>query len=349
MTPRAHGPGDGTRVLYVGGTGAISRACVEESLRSGHEVWTLTRGRMQLRDPVEGAVHRTADVADPASVRAALGDERFDAVVDFVGFTPDDAARAVELFGDRTAQYVYISTVSVYDRTACRLPLTEAAPRRNPWAAYSRDKLAAEDVLLGAWREHGFPVTLVRPSHTYDEGKPPLPGGWTEIDRMVRGDAVVVPGDGTSLWTLTHAADLAVGLVGLLGDARTVGEAFHITSDEVLTWDQIYRLLADAAGVQPRLVHLPGDMLQLAAPDWRWTPLILGDLRFSTLLDTSKIRRYVPTYRPRTTWVEGARRILRWRRDHPGNCRPDPAVDAVLDRLVDAHRRAAEVYRSVAP
>ncbi|WP_432843187.1 NAD-dependent epimerase/dehydratase family protein [Dactylosporangium sp. CA-092794] len=336
------------KVLYLGGTGAISAACAAASLRRGHEVWLLNRGRTRLRPVPAGVTAVTADLADPASVREALAGQRFDAVVDFLAFTAADAARAVEGFAGRTGQYVFISSASVYDRAGRRIPIDESTPRGNRHSAYSRDKIAAEDAFLAAHASAALPVTIVRPSHTYDEAKPPLPGGWTEVDRLLRGDELVVPADGTSLWTLTHAADLAVGLTGLLGDVRTLGETFHITSDEVLAWDDIYRILAAAAGVEPRLVHVPAELLALAAPDWRWTPLILGDLRFSSIFDNGKIRRFVPDFRPRVTWSEGARGILRWRAEHPGAAAADPPTDRILSRLVTGYHRAAKAFEALA-
>jgi nucleoside-diphosphate-sugar epimerase len=311
-------------------------------------VSVLNRGRTALRPVPAEASRLVADVTDPAAVDAALGDRRFDAVVDFLTFSAADADRAIDVFGPRTDQYVYVSTASLYDRSGGRLPLVESSPRVRTSSDYTMLKLAAEDRMLAAFAG-GFPTTVVRPSHTYDDAKPPLPGGWTEVHRLLRGAPVIVPGDGTSLWTVTHSEDLAVGLVGLLGDPRTVGEIFHITSDEVLPWDEIYRVLARAAGVTPRLVHLPAEWLTLGAPDWRWAALIAGDLRYSTIADNTKVRRFVPSFRPRITWPEGARRALRWFGEHQADVPADPHVDAVLDRLASGADRAAELFRSLAP
>ena len=336
-----------TKVLYIGGTGAISASCVAASVRLGHEVTVLNRGRTGTRPTPPGVASVTADLAGPGALEAVAA-QGFDVVVDFLCFTAEDAARAVAVWGGRTRQYVFISSASVYDRSRGRLPVVESSPRWRVPVGYTGAKMAAEDVFAAAHRD-GFPVTVVRPSHTYDDAKPPLPGGWTDVDRLLAGEEVVVPGDGTSLWTLTHATDLAVGLAGLLGDPRTLGETFHITSDEVLPWDEVYRTLAWSAGVEPRLVHVPADLLPVAAPDWRWSALIVGDLRFSTVLDNSKVRRAVPAFRPEVTWAEGARRLLAWRAQHPADCRRDPDTDAVLDRLVTGVHRSAEVLRALVP
>jgi len=339
-----------TRVLYVGGTGTISHSCVLASVARGQDVYVLNRGRTSSRRPLPPeATVLTADVRDPASVRETLGDRRFDAVVDFLTFDAAQARLAVDTYGGRTAQYVFVSSASVYHKPVLRVPIVESTPRRNPFTAYSRDKIDAEDAFMAAWRDEGFPVTVVRPSHTYDDIHPPLPGEWTVVDRLCRGDEVVVPGDGTSLWTLTHAADLAAGLVGLLGHPFTIGEAFHITSDEAYTWDQIYETVAAAAGTTARLVHVPSEMLSLAAPDWFWSELILGDLRYTALFDNTKIRRYVPSFAPRVTLPEVAPRWLEWRAAHPDATRPDPVVDAVLDRLAGGYDEARKVFAGLAP
>ena len=187
----------------------------------------------------------------------------------------------------------------------------------------------------------------MRPSHTYDEASPPLPGDWTVIDRIARGAEVVVPGDGTSLWTLTHADDFAQGLVGLLGNARAIGEVFHVTSDDVYTWDQIYTIIGAALGAEPRLVHIPADDIAAGAPDWFWSELILGDLSHSAVFDNSKVRRYVPDYAPRLTFHAAARDIIGWRAGHLADCRPDPFTDAVVDRLVGGHHSARDIYASL--
>lgn len=342
--------GTGLKVLVVGGTGTISAACVRRALALGMDVHVLNRGLSSARRPLpEGVRLLRADVHDADAVRRALGDERYDVVASFLGFTADDVRAAVALFEGRTAQYLHVSTASVYRKPVRHLPFQESEVRHNPLLAYARDKAVAEDVLTAAYVERGFPAVIVRPSHTYDDAKPPLPGDWTMLERLVTGREIPVPGDGTSLWTVTHADDFAVGFVGLMGNPAAVGEAFHITSDFVYPWDELYRLLGAAAGVEPRLVHIPSDLISLGAPDWRWSELIAGDLAHSEVYDNAKIRRYVPDFGPRTGFAEGARRLLAWRSAHRDLAVVDPAVDAVLDRLTRGYHGAEQVFRSLAP
>ena len=338
------------KVLYIGGTGTISAACVAESVRQGLDVHVLNRGRTSDRRPLPAGVTTvTADVKDAESTRRALGESRYDCVVNFLGFDEQDAAAAVDLFAGRTEQYVHISSASIYHKPVRKTPFVESTTRHNAFLGYARAKIAAEDVLLSAYEEKGFPVTIVRPSHTYDDAHPPLPGDWTAWDRVARGDEIVVPGDGTSLWTVTHAADLAVGLVGLIGNWQAIGEDFHITSDEVLTWNEIYEIIGHSTGVPARLLHLPSEFLPVLAPDWFWSELILGDLAHSAVFDNSKIRRFVPAFRPTVTWSAGARRLAGWREAHPDQTRPDAQTDAMLARLVEGHRLAVAAVASLAP
>ena len=336
------------RVLFVGGTGTISAACVRASLGRGDEVHILNRGTSTLRPPPAGVHQHRADIGSD-DVADALGRLHFDAVVDFLCYSGADAERAESIFSGRTDQYIFISSATVYRKPVAHFPTTESAALGNPLLAYAGAKLAAEQALLNAFRERGFPVTVVRPSHTYDDAKPPFPGDWTVVDRILRGDEVVVSGDGTSPWTITHADDFAVGLVGVIGRTASIGEAFHITSDETLTWDAIHGILATAGGVAPRLLHLPADLITTIAPDWRWSELIRGDLSHASVFDTTKIRSFVPDFRPRVTWDEGARRVLAWRADHPDRVGPDPTTDSILSRLVEGYHQSEIAMRRLAP
>jgi nucleoside-diphosphate-sugar epimerase len=335
------------KVLYIGGTGTISASCVARSVAEGTEVHILNRGRNPNGRPVpdEVSVH-VADVHDVDAVADALAGHQFDCVVDFLSFDEKDAAAAVQLWAGRTAQYIQISSASIYHKPVHRVPFVESTLRHNPHLPYARSKIAAENVVRAAYEELQFPATIVRPSHTYDDARPPLPGDWTAWDRLVRGDEVVVPGDGTNLWTITHASDFAVGLVGLVGNYQAIGEDFHITSEEVLPWDEIYRSIATAAGAECRLLHLPTELISVVAPEWMWTPLFAGDLGHSALFDNSKIRRFVPAFRPVVTWPQGARRLAAWRIGHPGSTRPDPETDAIMGRLVRARHVAAAAITS---
>jgi len=214
--------------------------------------------------------------------------------------------------------------------------VTESTPLHNPFWQYSRDKIACEETLLKAYRDTGFPVTVVRPSHTYDRASIPLHGGWTLIDRMRRGLEVIVHGDGTSLWTLTHHVDFAKGFVGLLGNTRTLGEAYTITGDDVLTWDQIYTLLGNAAGAEPRLVHLASE--RIAAVDPVWGEGLLGDKAHSMVFDNTKIRTMVPDYVATIPFEQGAREIVAWHDEDPARCAVDEKLNATVDRLLELAR-----------
>ena len=324
------------RVLFIGGTGIISSASVRLAVERGIDLTVLNRGVGTQRPLPDGVEVLRADVRDPAAVRAAIGDREFDAVVDWVAFTPAHVAADVEVFAGRTGQYVFISSASAYQTPPERLPVTESTPLRNPYWEYSRNKIACEDLLVRAYREAGFPATIVRPSHTYDRTLVPLDGGWTAVERMRRGKAVVVHGDGTSLWTLTHHEDFARGFVPLLGHPRTVGEAFHITSDDVLTWDQVVRALGRAAGVEPRIVHVPSDAI--AAVDPEWGAGLLGDKTHSMVFDTTKLRRVVPDFAATIPFERGAREIVAWHDADPARRRVDARLDALMDDLVARFR-----------
>ncbi len=324
------------RVLFIGGSGVISSEASRLAVRRGIELLVLNRGATHLRPlPPEASVLH-ADIRDTASVREALGDREFDAVVDWVAFTPEHVQADIELFRGRTGQYVFISSASAYQTPPLRQPVTESTPLRNPFWQYSRDKIACEDLLVEAYRETGFPATIVRPSHTYDKTKIPFDGKWTALARMRAGQEIVVHGDGTSLWTLTHSADFARGFVPLLGHLRTIGDAFQITSDDVLTWNQIAQTLAAAAGATARIVHVPSDAI--AAADAAWGAGLLGDKAHSMVFDNAKLRSVVPGYRAEIPFEQGAREIIAWYDEDPARQRTDARLDALMDKLVATYR-----------
>jgi nucleoside-diphosphate-sugar epimerase len=275
-----------------------------------------------------------ADAREPRSVRQEIKDLDFDAVVDWVAFTPDQVRTDIELFGGRTGQYVFISSASAYQTPPARVPVTESTPLRNPFWAYSRGKIACEDLLVAAYREQGFPATIVRPSHTYDRTSVPFDGGWTVLGRMLAGKPVIVHGDGTSLWTLTHHEDFARAFVPLLAHPRTLGEAVQITSDDVLTWNQIAEALAAALGVSARVVHVPSDAIAAADPDWGAG--LLGDKAHSMIFDNAKVRGLVPGWRAVIPFEQGAREIADWYRADPARQVTDARLDAVMDKLAAA-------------
>jgi nucleoside-diphosphate-sugar epimerase len=326
------------RVLYIGGTGTISSASVRRSIALGHDVTVLNRGSARRPLP-EGVREVTADVRDAGAVRAAIGRAEFDVVAEFLAFVPGHVQADLAQFEGRCGQYVYISSASAYQKPPQRLPITESTPLRNPFWQYSRDKIACEDLLVGAYRDRGFPVTIVRPSHTYDERLLPTMGHWTDIARMRQGKPVVIHGDGTSLWTITHSEDFAVAFTGLLGNPAAIGEAFTITGTHAPSWNQIYGWLADAAGVaEPDFVHVASDAIAAFAPDLG--PGLLGDKAHSVVFDTSKVTALVPEFRTTITFDEGARRIIAHYDAHPAEQKVDGALDSAFDRIA-AYARSA--------
>ena len=327
-----------TSILYIGGTGTISAACVRRSVALGHEVAVLNRGT--ARRPLPPQVELIeADVRDAGAVRAALGGRRFDVVAEFLAFTPEHIATDLELFEGRTGQYVFISSASAYEKPPRRVPVTESTPLRNPFWQYSRDKIACEDVLVAAYRERGLPVTIVRPSHTYDERLLPTLGGWTDIARMRAGrpssSTATERASGRSR-TPTTSRSRSPGCSAI---RPPIGEAFTITGTHAPTWNQIYGWLADAAGVDsPDLVHVASDTIAAFAPDLG--PTLVGDKAHSMVFDSSKVTQLVPEFRTTITFDEGARRILAHYDAHPDEQRVDEGRDAVFDRIA-AHARSA--------
>jgi nucleoside-diphosphate-sugar epimerase len=326
------------KVLFIGGTGQISAACARRAVDLGIDVTLLNRGVSTVRAVPETARVLHADVRDADAVRTALGSERFDVVANFVAFTPEHVQADLELFAD-VGQYVFISSASAYQTPPARLPVTESTPLRNPIWPYSQAKIACEDLLVRAYRERGFPATIVRPSHTYDRTQVPYDPGWTLVERMRQGKPVVVHGDGTSLWTLTHVDDFAKAFVGLLGHPLAIGDSFHITSDEALTWNQIHEMLAAAAGAEARIVHVPSDAIM--RHDEEWGRSLLGDKAHSMVFDNAKVRKLVPDYVAVIPFARGAREIVGWYDADPARRRPDPRTDQLLDRLVDAFTPAS--------
>lgn len=343
--------GAALRVLYLGGTGTISTACVRLSVESGMQVSVLNRGNNSAaRDLPDGVTWLTGDVTDDRSLLAAMGDEKFDSVVNFLSYDAADVARMVKIFGPRTKQYVHISSGSIYARPVQQSPINESTPiGPNVVLEYAQAKWRAEVALQQALTDEGFPVTIVRPSHTYDDANPPLPGGWTVVDRIARGAEIPVHGDGTSLWTLTHSEDFAQGLVGLLGNPRAIGEVFNITGNDVYTWDQIYTIIAEALGVEPNLVHVASELFPVVAPDWFWSGEVLGDIGHSAVFDLTKIQRFVPGFAPRLTFHRAARRMVAWRAAHLETTAADQATEEVLDRIVDAYHAGLAAFAERAP
>ena len=332
------------KVLFIGGTGIISTACTALAAERGIDLTLLRRGQRAAVLP-ENVRTIAADVADEAAVSQALGKQSFDAVVDWRAYTPADVERDIRLFRSRTRQFVFISSASAYQKPVGHYPITESTPLANPYWQYSRDKIACEERLMTAYRDEGFPVTIVRPSLTYGETQIVLAvNSWqrsyTAVDRMRRGKKIVVPGDGTSLWTITHNSDFAVGLVGLLGHQQAVGHAFHITGDEVMTWDQFTRITAEAAGVEAQIVHIASDFVGACIPDEVGS--LTGDKAVSAVFDNTKIKRFVPGYGAKMPFAEGIRRTIAWFDADPRRQEIDDAANASWDRLIDAYEHGLE-------
>lgn len=336
------------KALFIGGTGTISSAVVRRLCQEGGwEVWLLNRGNRSDRAPA--GVHQiVADNHDEAAVAELLQGMTFDVVSEFIGFTPDQVERDYRLFRGRTRQYIFVSSASAYHKPAADCRVTEGTTLSNPYWAYSRNKIACEAFLMGKYREEGFPVTIVRPSHTYDERHIPLgvhgaKGFWQVIRRMLDGKPVLIQGDGTSLWTVTFNADFAVGYTALMGDRRAIGEAFQITGDETLTWNQIYETIADALGVPLRPYYVSSAFLAEAGKPWGYDfeGSLLGDKAVSVVFDNAKLKRIAPDMRTSVPFSQGVRMALDYILSHPEECQQeDPQFDAWCDRVIEVQEAA---------
>ena len=333
----------------IGGTGTISSAITRQLAASGHDLWLLNRGHRKDEVPT-GVRLIIADIDDTDEVLRQIGDAQFDAVCEFIGFLPSQVERDIRLFKGRTRQYVYISSASAYNKPAANHVITEGTTLANPYWEYSRNKIACEELLLKAYREEGFPVTIVRPSHTYCERAVPvsvhgLKGSWQVLKRMQEGKPVIVHGDGSSLWTLTWNEDFASGFIGLLGNPKAIGEAFQIMSDEQLTWNQIYECVARALHVTPRLYHVSSDFLAATSPKaWDFTGNLLGDKAVTVVFDCSKLKRVVPGFQAVTRFDEGVRRCVDHILAHPELQVEDPDFDAWCDRVIEAQESVARSF-----
>lgn len=332
------------KLLFIGGTGLISSACVELALQKGMDVTLLNRAASTKYAPPPGARLLTGDMyADPARLAGLLHGERFDAVIDFIAYTPSDIQRRIDLLSSKTGQYVFISSASAYQKPPAHYLITEDTPLHNPYWQYSQDKIACEELLMRSYREQGFPVTIIRPSLTYGPSQIPIINGswqhpWTIPDRIRRGQKIIIPGDGTSLWVFTWNGDFAKGLVGLLGRPETLGHAFHITSDEVLTWNQAVLELGRALGAEPHIIHIPSDLI--AMYDEHAVGSLIGDKSNSAVFDNSKIKRYVPGFHCDVRWAEGIRRSIAWFEANPVRQTIDDEANARWDKIITGYERA---------
>ncbi|MCI0553864.1 MAG: NAD-dependent epimerase/dehydratase family protein [Anaerolineae bacterium] len=332
------------KLLFIGGTGLISSACSDLAVERGHELFIVNRSTSALYPVPEGATVLQADVyADEARLASLLAGHRFDAVVDFLVYTVQDIERDIKLFREKTEQFIFISSASAYQKPPTHYLITEETPLENPFWGYSRDKIACEERLMKAYQEERFPITIIRPSLTYGTSQIPLVSAswshpYTVVDRMKRGKKVIIPGDGTSLWVLTWNADFAKGLIGLLGNNKAIGEAFHITSDEVLTWNQIFLEVYQALSLEPNIMHISSEMIIRHDPDKLGT--LLGDKVNSAIFDNSKIKRFVPEFSCEVNWAEGLRRCLTWFESHPEFRTVDEKMNNVWDSTIAAYEKA---------
>ncbi|MCB0281988.1 MAG: NAD-dependent epimerase/dehydratase family protein [Calditrichaeota bacterium] len=323
------------KILFIGGTGVISSACSDLCVHKGYELWLITRSN-SFRPVPHGAKLLKADIRKAQEVNSVLGDHKFDVIVDFISFETLHLQNNLKLFKDRFKQYVFISTASAYHKPVLNLPITESTPLKNPFWEYSRKKIACEEYLMAEYVTNGLPVTIVRPSHTYDKTMVPLPlGRFTSLYRLMNQQKIIIHGDGTSLWTLTHHHDFAVGMVGLLGNYKALGESFHITSGEILNWNEIVATYGYLLGIEPKIVHIPSDFIALH--DTEWGDGLLGDKAHSKFFDNSKIKQFVPEFRPEIRWYQGAGEILEWYQAHPEHAKPDDKANQRIENIITAY------------
>ena len=315
------------KILFIGGTGVISTACSELCIEKGFDLYLLNRN-LSFRKSPKDAKHLFADIRDTNAVTTILAKEKFDVVVDWIAYNEEDVKNDFNLFKDRTAQFIFISSASAYNKPPLTSPITEEIPLHNPFWAYSRGKIESENYLMKRFTEKDFPVTICRPSHTYDKTRFPLYGNNTAFNRMKQNKKVIIHGDGNTLWTLTNAKDFAKGFIGLFGNPETIGEAYHITSDETLTWNEIAKIIAESAGLELKMSHLPVDFIAKYDPEWGSN--LLGDKSYSTVFDNSKIRKIVPEFKASISYSEGVKEIIDWYAKEENQ-----VVNLELDTLMD--------------
>jgi nucleoside-diphosphate-sugar epimerase len=326
------------KVLFIGGTGIISSGCVQLADECHMDLTAFNRGNTNIRPLPQGVKVIHGDIRNTKQAADLISEHTFDIVVDFISYTPEQLAQTISLFENKVSQYVFVSSVAAYHKPALQLPITESAPLYNPWWEYAQNKIACEEFLVDKYRQSKFPFTIVRPAHTYDRTLIPPFGGWTVIDRIRRSKPVIVHGDGSSLWVLTHHTDVARGILGLLGNSHAIGDNFHITSDLVLNWNHIFELLGEAAGVQPRLIHIPTDVI--AAYHKEWGDMLRGDLGHSAMYDNEKIKKVVPDFHCKVPFSKGAHEIIDWYDAHPEQQIVDPDTDSLFDRMIDNMQKA---------
>lgn len=337
------------KALFIGGTGTISTAVSKLAVEKGWELYLLNRGNKGSKVP-DGAKVITADINDEKNVSELIKGMKFDVVADFIAFVPSHIERDIRLFSENTKQFIFISSASAYQKPLSYYKINESTPLFNPYWDYSRNKIACEELLMKEYRNNGFPVTIVRPSHTYDEEKVPVAvhgdkGSWQVVERIREGKPVIIPGDGTSLWTLTHNSDFAKAFVGIMGNSGAIGEAVNITSDEVLTWNKIYDLIGEALGVKVKKVHVSTDFLVKCKPDLEGG--LLGDKSNCTLFDNSKIKRLVPDFTATVRFDEGVKSCIEYILSHPELQVYDEEFDKFCDKIIEAQDKAVSIFKSM--
>jgi len=336
------------RVLLIGGTGTISTSVSKLLITQGCKLYVLNRGKRNDLLPQE-VYHLIADIYNELQIAELIKDLEFDCVIDFIAFVPEHLQRDYRLFKDRTKQFIFISSASAYQKPLSDYKITESTPLANPYWQYSRDKIACENYLMNLYREKGFPITIIRPSYTYDERSVPLGvhgknGTWQVLKRMLEGKLIIIHGDGTSLWTMTHSSDFAKGLVGLIGNIHALGEAVHITSDETLTWNQIYQCIAQALNVPLRAVYISSEFLD-AVSDYGFTGELLGDKAVSVVFDNSKLKRLVPEFVAVKRFDVGIKETVDYILSHPELQLEDEYFDCWCDKIIAKRTRIIEEIR----
>ena len=337
------------KALFIGGTGTISTDITKLCVKKGWDITLLNRGKSSGRLPDEMRISQwSMDINDEIAVTARLDGEFFDVVVNFINYTVDQIERDIRLFTGKTRQYIFISTASAYQKPRSHYVATESTPLSNPHWKYSRDKIVCEERLMEEYRNNGFPITIVRPSHTYDERKIPVAihggnGSWSTLKRMIDGKPVLVLGDGNTLWPLTHSRDFAKGFIGLMGNISALGEAVHITSDEALTWNQIYQAIGDALGVKPKLAHVSTDFIVACNPDYEGP--LHGDKSVGVVFDNSKIKRLSPGFIADIRFDQGAKMAVDYYLNNPEAQVEDPDFDRFTDAIIEAQAAAVEFVK----
>lgn len=323
------------KILFIGGTGVISSACSELCIEKGYNLYLLNRSR-SLKTPPREANVINADIRNTEAVNTILAKEKFDVVVNWIAYNKEHVKNDFDLFREKTDQYIFISSASAYNKPPLKLPITEETPLHNPFWEYSQGKIESENYLMKLFNENKFPVTICRPSHTYDKTRFPLYGNYTAFHRMKMNKEVIVHGDGNTLWTLTNAKDFAKGFVGLLGNSKTIGEAYHITSDETLTWNQIAEIITSAAGLELKIKHLPVEFI--AKYDAEWGFGLLGDKAYSTVFDNSKIKSIEPGFEATIPYREGVKEIIDWY-SHEENQTVNSGLNNIMDKMIIDYRQ----------